>query len=463
MKYNVFINNNVQKMITIIIVQMVIFSFSVNAQHKFSIWGGGGLSSLDYSVTTAAKWFCAGKHNNGFGGHFGLGYNYSFSNNLSITTGFEYARYRARFNADSLYSVHSNAIDIEDGSFFEYRSIVTKYDEKQNASFLQIPIMVQYEFGNQKQFFVAGGVKFALPLSGKHNYKANTFNNSGYYSEENYEYEKQLFVGFGEFNNRASKGAFELKTAYLTSFEAGGIIKMFDDVWSLYIGAYFDYALNNTVNLQSLPLVEYNSENPYNFTLNSVTNSQYIHNDLNQSFTNKINPIAIGVKLRLSFDFSLMQENKRKKPTVRRTPVPPRKTVPPSKPATTETAPSPAPPPVETEPEEFLWSVKSYMVSETTLSDTQKQELDVIIAMLQQNPETKFYIYGHSCDIGNARANEKISLQRAEQVKKYVLSKGISEKRILGIAAKGDTEPLLPNINDENRRINRRVEIKIIE
>jgi len=83
--------------------------------------------------------------------------------------------------------------------------------------------------------------------------------------------------------------------------------------------------------------------------------------------------------------------------------------------------------------------------------------------MLLQNPETKFYIYGHSCDIGNTRANERISLQRAEQVKKYLLSKGISEKRILGISAKGNTDPLLPNINDENRKINRRVEVKIIE
>jgi OOP family OmpA-OmpF porin len=57
--------------------------------------------------------------------------------------------------------------------------------------------------------------------------------------------------------------------------------------------------------------------------------------------------------------------------------------------------------------------------------------------------------------------NDRVALQRAEKVKKYLISKGIAENRILGVVSKRDTEPLVPNTNEENRIINRRVEIKL--
>jgi len=105
--------------------------------------------------------------------------------------------------------------------------------------------------------------------------------------------------------------------------------------------------------------------------------------------------------------------------------------------------------------------VSNYDLSKTELTDKQKQELDKKIALLQQYSDFEIFIYGHTCNTGGDAINEKVGLQRAENVKKYLISKGIDQKRIVGIASKRDTEPLVPNTSEENRKQNRRVEIII--
>jgi flagellar motor protein MotB len=42
-----------------------------------------------------------------------------------------------------------------------------------------------------------------------------------------------------------------------------------------------------------------------------------------------------------------------------------------------------------------------------------------------------------------------------------MISKGIDESRIIGIGSKLDAEPIIPNTSEENRALNRRVEIVI--
>ena len=63
--------------------------------------------------------------------------------------------------------------------------------------------------------------------------------------------------------------------------------------------------------------------------------------------------------------------------------------------------------------------------------------------------------------MGDEAINERIGLLRAERAKAYMISQGIEENRILGTISKLDTEPLVPNTNEENRRKNRRVELVV--
>jgi len=129
-----------------IIINILLFAFFPllgYAQHEFSIHGGGGMSFLKYEPSI-------GQQNNGFGGQYGLGYHYFFSPKLGIGTGLEFATYKAKFNANNINSIH-NTIDV-DGSPFEFRSSLRGYEENQTATILQIPVMMQYQFGSEQQF-----------------------------------------------------------------------------------------------------------------------------------------------------------------------------------------------------------------------------------------------------------------------------------------------------------------------
>jgi flagellar motor protein MotB len=52
-------------------------------------------------------------------------------------------------------------------------------------------------------------------------------------------------------------------------------------------------------------------------------------------------------------------------------------------------------------------------------------------------------------------------MARAQAAKAYLILQGISEDRILGIATKRDTKPVVPNTSEENHKINRRVELEL--
>lgn len=98
-----------------------------------------------------------------------------------------------------------------------------------------------------------------------------------------------------------------------------------------------------------------------------------------------------------------------------------------------------------------------------TISPSSFKELNRILIMLRQYPNTKIEIGGHTDAIGTFLYNKKLSLTRAEAIKKYFLLKGISEKRLITVGY-GKDHPLATNDDElEGRELNRRTEIKILE
>jgi outer membrane protein OmpA-like peptidoglycan-associated protein len=71
-------------------------------------------------------------------------------------------------------------------------------------------------------------------------------------------------------------------------------------------------------------------------------------------------------------------------------------------------------------------------------------------------------IGGHTDNIGGQQANLELSQKRAESVKEYLESQGIDDKRITAVGY-GGSKPVAPNYNPEKRKLNRRVEIKILD
>lgn len=88
--------------------------------------------------------------------------------------------------------------------------------------------------------------------------------------------------------------------------------------------------------------------------------------------------------------------------------------------------------------------------------------LNGIAEILKNNPDLKFDIQGHTDNTGEAAHNLSLSQQRADAVKKQLISMGIDEAR-LTTKGMGDTKPVCDNGTLEGKANNRRVEFVTIK
>ncbi len=88
--------------------------------------------------------------------------------------------------------------------------------------------------------------------------------------------------------------------------------------------------------------------------------------------------------------------------------------------------------------------------------------LDRVFQILQKYENYDVLIEGHTDDIGKEEYNLELSERRAKAVNDFLAGRGIRIDR-LSFVGMGETVPLYPNINDENRRRNRRVEFMLIK
>jgi outer membrane protein OmpA-like peptidoglycan-associated protein len=89
-------------------------------------------------------------------------------------------------------------------------------------------------------------------------------------------------------------------------------------------------------------------------------------------------------------------------------------------------------------------------------------ELERVISLMKSNPSAKIEIAAHTDDIGSDDFNNNLSEKRAQEIVKYLNSKGISTSR-LKAKGYGKTRPLDPANTEEARAKNRRVELKILD
>ncbi|ACT96307.1 OmpA family protein [Dyadobacter fermentans] len=89
-------------------------------------------------------------------------------------------------------------------------------------------------------------------------------------------------------------------------------------------------------------------------------------------------------------------------------------------------------------------------------------ELDRIAETMQTYPTMEILLEGHTDNQGEVQKNVKLSADRVEQVKKYLLSKGIDGRRIQ-TKAWGPARPIASNLTEQTRQKNRRVEFTILK
>lgn len=89
-------------------------------------------------------------------------------------------------------------------------------------------------------------------------------------------------------------------------------------------------------------------------------------------------------------------------------------------------------------------------------------ELDRLVTLLQQNPEKKIEIGGHTDNVGSDEANLLLSDQRAASVVSYLVKKGVAADRLTA-KGYGETMPIASNDTDAGRAKNRRTEFKVTQ
>ncbi|MDO5571181.1 MAG: OmpA family protein [Bacteroidales bacterium] len=96
----------------------------------------------------------------------------------------------------------------------------------------------------------------------------------------------------------------------------------------------------------------------------------------------------------------------------------------------------------------------------STLSPLAESALSRIAYNLSKNPNTIMTIVGYTDNTGSYETNMRLSQQRADAVRNYLISQGISSSRLQAIG-KGWNDPIASNATPAGRAQNRRVEMYI--
>lgn len=292
-------NNIYHRIIVFLIVTLPICTAAYsqeNSKQEFSVSLSGGLSSLNSETNI-------GTNKSKFGGAMGFGYTYFITEKVGLVSGLEMSVHKSEFEVDQFGNTLFNLTDPSDGELFDFYSSVSKYKENQIATYLNIPLQLQYQhdaFGANK-LYVLGGFKIGIPVGGKYETKSNSFANKGYFHQTGiWGGDNQEFMGFGTFSDRKMDDDLALKVAYSLSAEAG-IKWSVTSMLSLYTGLYLDYGLNNVVSDKGNFVSLEETNTGFDFVTNSVLASSYNENKVNNKFVDKVSLFAAGVKVRIAF------------------------------------------------------------------------------------------------------------------------------------------------------------------
>ena len=101
-----------------------------------------------------------------------------------------------------------------------------------------------------------------------------------------------------------------------------------------------------------------------------------------------------------------------------------------------------------------------FATNKSTLTSQAKTNLDKLVPVFNSYADTNIEIFGYTDSTGPADYNLSLSDKRADAVKVYLISKGLSASRFKTIG-KGIADPIATNDTPEGRTQNRRVEFAI--
>lgn len=95
------------------------------------------------------------------------------------------------------------------------------------------------------------------------------------------------------------------------------------------------------------------------------------------------------------------------------------------------------------------------------LNSSSKESITKLSKILNEYPDTRLTIQGHTDSKGDDNYNRQLSAQRADAVRDYLIANGVKGGR-LNTVAYGESEPIASNDTEAGRAKNRRVEVIIV-
>jgi len=105
----------------------------------------------------------------------------------------------------------------------------------------------------------------------------------------------------------------------------------------------------------------------------------------------------------------------------------------------------------------------NFKFGKVELPQEAKAKLDEMIEKMKADPKGAYFeIEGHTDNVGDAKVNERIGLERAEAVKRYLYEQHQIPLHKMNVISYGEDKPVAPNKTREGRAQNRRVVIKVL-
>tara|TARA_Y100001956_G_C4127358_1_gene191003 strand:- start:2180 stop:2833 length:654 start_codon:yes stop_codon:yes gene_type:complete len=97
---------------------------------------------------------------------------------------------------------------------------------------------------------------------------------------------------------------------------------------------------------------------------------------------------------------------------------------------------------------------------DSTLTKQSEYVLTRVLRLIESRSQS-LELAGHTDNVGDAGYNFSLGLKRSKSVENYLVEKGVDAK-LITTTSYGETKPFVDNMSDENRKLNRRVEVSTL-
>jgi outer membrane protein OmpA-like peptidoglycan-associated protein len=106
--------------------------------------------------------------------------------------------------------------------------------------------------------------------------------------------------------------------------------------------------------------------------------------------------------------------------------------------------------------------VVNFEVDKSVIPDANKALLDRAVKLMEQVPDMKLMIIGHTDKTADAAYNMKLSEERAQSMKDYLVAQGVDPTKLM-TKGMGETDPIAENATEQGRFRNRRIEFVVYD